>query len=63
MIQVRMGQQYVVDAGGIEAEWCGIILVNLATALMEPAVDQDAFPSAFHQMTGTGDTAIGAMKG
>ena len=41
MIQVCMGEQYVVDAGGIKAERSGIFLVQLAATLMEPAVDQD----------------------
>ena len=63
MIQVCMGQQYVVDGGGIKAEWSGIFLVQLAATLMEPAVDQDPLPSTFDQMTGAGDTAIGTMEG
>ena len=46
-----MRQQYVVDAGGIKTEWCGIFLVQLAAALMEPAVNQNTLPSAFDQMT------------
>ena len=58
-----MGQQYVVDAGGIKAERSGIFLVQLAATLMEPAVDQDPLPSTFDQMTGARDTAIGAVEG
>jgi hypothetical protein len=57
-----MCQQYVVDAGGIEAEWRGIFLVQLAAALMEPAVNQDTLAGTFDQMTGPGDTAIGTME-
>ena len=34
MIQVCMGQQYVVDAGGVKAERSGIFLVQLAATLM-----------------------------
>jgi hypothetical protein len=62
MVQVRMGQHYVVDGGGIKAEWSGIFLVPAAT-LMEPAVDQDPLPGTFDQMTGAGDTAIGTVEG
>ena len=58
-----MGQQYVVDGGGIKAERSGIFLVQLAATLMEPAVDQDPLPSTFDQMTGAGDAAIGTMEG
>jgi hypothetical protein len=63
MVQVRMGQHYVVDGGGIKAEWSGIFLVQPAATLMEPAVDQDSLPSTFDQMTGAGDAAIGTMEG
>ena len=34
MIQMRMGQQYVVDAGGIKAERFGVLLVQLAATLI-----------------------------
>ena len=57
-----MGQQYEVDGGGIKAERSGIFLVQLAVTLTEPAVDQDSLPSTFDQMTGAGDTAIGAVE-
>ena len=63
MIQMRMGEQHIVDGGGVEAERSGILLVQFAAALMQPAIDQDALARAFDQMTGAGDTAIGAMKG
>jgi hypothetical protein len=63
MIQVCMGEQYVVDTGGIKAERFGIFLVEFSAALMEPAVDQDPLPGAFDQMTGARDTSIGTMKG
>ena len=63
MIQVCVGEQYVVDANGIKAERPGIFLVQFAATLMEPAVDQDPFPSTFDQMTRARDTAIGAVEG
>jgi len=62
MIEMRMGQQDVVDAGGIEAERPGIFLVQLAAALIQPAVDQDSLARTFNQVTGAGDTAICSME-
>jgi hypothetical protein len=53
----------LVDAAGIKAERPGIFLIQLAATLMEPAIDQDPLPSTFDQMTGTRDTAIGAVEG
>jgi hypothetical protein len=63
MIQMRVGEQYVVDGGGGEAKGPGVFRVQFAATLMQPAIDQDALAAAFDQMTGAGDTAIGAMKG
>jgi hypothetical protein len=40
MIKMRMGQQEVVDAGGIKAEWLGILFIQLVATLMQSAVDQ-----------------------
>jgi hypothetical protein len=57
-----MGQQYVVDGRGVKTERIGVLLLQLATALIQPAVDQDSFPGTFNQMTGAGDTAIGSME-
>jgi hypothetical protein len=36
-----MRQQHPIDAGGIEAEVTGILLGDLAAALIKPAIDQD----------------------
>ena len=63
MVQMRVGQQDVVDAGGIKAKRTGIFLIKLTTALIQPAVDQNSLPGAFDQMTGSGDAAIGSMEG
>ena len=63
MIQMRMGQQYIIDARGIKAERFGVLLVQLAATLIQPAVDQDPLAGAFNQMTGAGDVAIRSMEG
>ena len=63
MIQMCMSQQYIVNAGGVKAERFGVLLVQLAAALIHPAVDQDPLPGAFNQMTGTSDVAIRSVKG
>ena len=34
MIQMRMGQQHVIDAGGVKAERFGVFLVQLAATLV-----------------------------
>ena len=34
-----MGQQQVVDAGSLEAEWTRILFVQFAAALMKTAID------------------------
>jgi hypothetical protein len=47
----RMGQQDVVDAGSIESKRKRIFLVQLATTLVQSAVDQDPRPSALDHMT------------
>jgi hypothetical protein len=62
MIQMRVGEQYVVDGGGVKAENSGIFLVQFAATLMQPAIDKDALARAFDQMTGARDTAIGPWK-
>ena len=63
MIQMRMGQQYVIDAGNIKAERFGVFLVQLAAALIQPAVDQNPLAGAFDQMTGARNAAIRTMEG
>ncbi len=34
MIQMRMGQQYIIDAGRIKAEGFGVFLVQLTATLI-----------------------------
>ena len=62
MIQMGMGQQYVVDAGRLEPERLRIFLIQLAATLVQPAVDQDLLPGALDHVTRAGDTAVSAVK-
>lgn len=39
MIQMRMGEQDVIDTGDIEAKRFGVFLVQFAATLIESAVD------------------------
>jgi hypothetical protein len=50
MIEVGVRQQHDIDAGGIEAEVAGVFLGELAAALKEAAIDQDAPTGAFDEM-------------
>jgi hypothetical protein len=51
MVQMRTGQQDVVDAGAIKAERRGVFLVQLAATLIQSAVDQDLLAGTFNQAT------------
>ena len=58
-----MGQEQVVDAGGVEAEVGGIVLLDLMAALVQAAVDQDAGALDLQQVAGAGDLLCGPVKG
>ena len=62
MIQMRVGQQYIIDARSIKPERFGVLFVQLAATLIHPAVDQNPFPGALNQMTGAGDVPIRSME-
>jgi hypothetical protein len=62
MIEVRVRQQHEVDGGRIEPEVAGIIIGDLAAALKQSAVDEDALAGAFDEVARAGHIAIGAMK-
>ena len=51
-----------VDVGGVEAERLGVLLLDLAAALVQAAVDQHALARAFDQMTGSGHSVVRAVK-
>ena len=50
MIEVGVRQQHEIDAGRIETEVAGIFLGEIAAALIEPAIDQNAPAGAFDEM-------------
>lgn len=63
VIQVGMGQQEEIDTCGIKTEIIGIFLVELASALIQTAVDQDPAAGTFDQMAGAGYAAVCTVKG
>ena len=58
-----MSQQNIVDGPRVKAKGRDIFLLQFAPSLKEAAVDQHALARALDPMTGTGDAAIGAVKG
>jgi len=63
VVKMGMGEQYIVNAGGIEAKFRSIVLIEFMTALKQAAVDQDFLSGTFKHVTGTGDVAICAVEG
>ncbi|HEV2547474.1 MAG TPA: hypothetical protein VGU20_09060 [Stellaceae bacterium] len=63
VVEMGMRQQYAIDRLGIEPERVGILLGQLAAALEQAAVDENAAPQALEHMTGAGNASVGAMKG
>ena len=47
---------------GLEAEGRGVLLVELAPALVQAAIDQEATTVALDHMAGAGDTAVRTVK-
>ena len=62
VVEMGVGQQQEVDCRGVEAEGLGILLIELAPALIHAAVDQDAAAGALDQVAGAGDAAVGAVE-
>ena len=62
VVEVRMGEQQEVDAGGIEAERLRVLFDKLALPLEKAAVDENPLPRAFDQVAGTGDIMVGAVE-
>jgi hypothetical protein len=57
-----VGEQYKIYALRIKPEVVGIVLGDLAAALIEPAIDEDALAGAVDEVAGTGHVAIGAAE-
>jgi hypothetical protein len=62
MVQMCVGQQDVVDGGRVEAERFRILLVQLTSALIQAAIDQDVFSGALDHMAGARHASGGTMK-
>ena len=63
VVEVRVREQQEIDLSRVESEVLGIFLVELAAALVKPAVDENPASGTFDEMTGAGYAAIGAVKG
>jgi hypothetical protein len=63
MVEMRVCEQDDVDRGRIEAEIGSMLLVQLATALNRPAIDQNSPIDAFDDVAGVGHRAVGAVEG
>ena len=63
MIEMGMGQEHKIDRARVKSERDGILLLKLTTALEQAAIDQDAPPRHFQEMTGAGDVLCRAVKG
>jgi hypothetical protein len=63
VVEVGMGEQQIIHRRGIETEGLVIFLRQFASALIQPAVDQNLLAAAAHQMAGSGNVVIGAVKG
>ena len=62
MIQVCVRQQNEIDAARLEAERLGVLLTELAPALKQAAIDQNAFAGALDEVTGAGHPASSPVK-
>ena len=62
MVEVGVGQQQYVDRRRVEAERRGVFVVEVAAALEEAAVDEDALAAGLDQVARAGDVAIGAVE-
>jgi hypothetical protein len=62
MVQVRVGEQDIIDGGGIEAEGFRVFLMKFPSTLIHSTIDQDAASSALDHMAGAGNATISAVK-
>jgi len=58
-----MRQQYAIDFRGIEAEGIGIVLDQIATALQQATVNDNAAVQGVQHMAGAGHLSVRTMKG
>jgi hypothetical protein len=57
-----VGQQQKVDRRWFKAERLGVFFRELATTLVQAAVNQDALAGALHHMAGAGHILISAVE-
>ena len=62
MVQVSMRQQQEIDRSWVKTHRLGILLGQLAPALVQAAIDEDALTRTFNQVTGTGNTLVGPVE-
>ena len=62
VVEMGVGQQQVVDAGGIEAEGGRVLFIEFPPALVHAAVDENPLAGAFDHVAGAGDALIGAVE-
>src|SRR5579864_2089424 len=64
MIEMGVRQHHCVDRTRVEAEFGGILLVEVAATLDHAAIDEDAAAATrLDQVTRPGDAAVGAVEG
>ncbi|OIQ66727.1 hypothetical protein GALL_517000 [mine drainage metagenome] len=63
VVQMSVGEQHIIYGGRVEAEGLAVLFVQLMSALIHAAVDQDILAGAADHVAGAGDAAVGAMKG
>ena len=63
MVEMGVGQQQRVDRRRVEAERRRVFVVEVAAALEEAAVDENALAAGLDEMARAGDVAIGAVEG
>src|SRR5579871_514958 len=62
VIEMRVCQQHILDRGGLKAEGRGVLLLELAAPLAEPAVDQHPAPGALDQVARSRDGPVGPVE-
>src|SRR5580698_5325298 len=62
MVEVRVSEEHIIDAGGVKTERRGVVDVEFAAALKQTAIDQHAFARAFDQMARPGNVTIRSVK-
>ena len=62
MIEMRVCEQQRVNRRGVEAERRSVLVVEVAAALEEAAIDENALAAGLDEMARAGDVAVGAVE-